>query len=711
MENQTQYLVSGGVRGTLPWMAPELLNGSRSRVSDKVEVFSFGISMREILTGEEPYANMHCGAILNERCDSERKNLMEQCWSSDPDIRPSFTEITNRLQAMSNALQGKKMGSDVQIQRYGIYDVLQAELGMKLVMLRDIDQSAIDGDRSTIIPETISTDDPSDVPNELPIVGMSNELPFDDQLPAVGMTNELHVDGSSSDDSSNGLVQDGDIHEVDSDDSSTYQLLPRVNSGKHKLSSVSVLTKLHDVLSDLKWVNAMNVEMKALEKNSVWDLFPLPNGKKVVGCRWVFTIKYKVDGSIDWYKARLVAKGYTQTYGVDYQETFAHVAKLNIVHVLLSLAANQDWLLLQFNVKNAFLHSDLKEEVYIDVPPRIVTSDDQEEVQRLQKYLNTEFEMKELALSSFYSISNCVEFLRRYTNDQVPIFLSTQAKSFFFTMAARKVMLERRIVWEDLSLADVIRSDNLVERYRLHKDLVNFIRRNVLGTSNKGNLTLESTRVLFAKLTHCDVLFGFLIFKSILSKFKHAATYQRGSTIHLCLITQLCELVGVQKRPDDLCPRTTKDIDINMMNLSNVMCDVAHNDLRPVLPSTASQDKKIAYLKSEINSLRKQFVDFKFLVNQPSSSPLVSNSFSWPSLSQTSSNPSSFVLELSLRPPKLVPYRHIDHSSISYHTVASSDEDEECLDHDLCPGDVPVEDVIATRSSVGLEDLSQLEEF
>ncbi|XP_068319576.1 RAF-like serine/threonine-protein kinase PRAF [Pyrus communis] len=110
MENQTQYLVSGGVRGTLPWMAPELLNGSRSRVSDKVDVFSFGISMREILTGEEPYANMHCGAILNERCDSERKNLMEQCWSSDPDIRPSFTEITNRLQAMSNALQGKLNG-------------------------------------------------------------------------------------------------------------------------------------------------------------------------------------------------------------------------------------------------------------------------------------------------------------------------------------------------------------------------------------------------------------------------------------------------------------------------------------------------------------------------------------------------------------------------------------------------------------------------
>uniref|UniRef100_A0A453JT84 Protein kinase domain-containing protein n=1 Tax=Aegilops tauschii subsp. strangulata TaxID=200361 RepID=A0A453JT84_AEGTS len=60
-------LVSGGVRGTLPWMAPELLNGSSSKVSEKVDVFSFGIALWEILTGEEPYANMHCGAIIGIR--------------------------------------------------------------------------------------------------------------------------------------------------------------------------------------------------------------------------------------------------------------------------------------------------------------------------------------------------------------------------------------------------------------------------------------------------------------------------------------------------------------------------------------------------------------------------------------------------------------------------------------------------------------------
>ncbi|KAI9401436.1 hypothetical protein POPTR_001G123500v4 [Populus trichocarpa] len=114
-------LVTGGVRGTLPWMAPELLNGSSSKVSEKVDVFSFGIVLWEILTGEEPYANMHYGAIIGgivnntlrppvpSFCDSEWRLLMEQCWAPDPLARPSFTEITRRLRVMSAACQTKQI--------------------------------------------------------------------------------------------------------------------------------------------------------------------------------------------------------------------------------------------------------------------------------------------------------------------------------------------------------------------------------------------------------------------------------------------------------------------------------------------------------------------------------------------------------------------------------------------------------------------------
>ncbi|GAV67172.1 PB1 domain-containing protein/Pkinase_Tyr domain-containing protein [Cephalotus follicularis] len=121
-------LVTGGVRGTLPWMAPELLNGGSSKVSEKVDVFSFGIVLWEILTGEEPYANMHYGAIIGgivnntlrppvpSFCDHEWRFLMEQCWAPDPVGRPSFTEITRRLRIMSTACQTKPHSHQLQNQ-------------------------------------------------------------------------------------------------------------------------------------------------------------------------------------------------------------------------------------------------------------------------------------------------------------------------------------------------------------------------------------------------------------------------------------------------------------------------------------------------------------------------------------------------------------------------------------------------------------------
>ena len=100
-----------------------------------------------------------------------------------------------------------------------------------------------------------------------------------------------------------------------------------------------------------------------------WELIDLPKEKRAVGCKWVFTMKFKSDGSLERYKAHLVVKGFTQTYGIDYSETFAPVAKLNTVRVLLSIDVNSDWQLQQLGMKNDFLNGDLKEEVFMDAPP------------------------------------------------------------------------------------------------------------------------------------------------------------------------------------------------------------------------------------------------------------------------------------------------------------------------------------------------------
>ena len=98
----------------------------------------------------------------------------------------------------------------------------------------------------------------------------------------------------------------------------------------------------------------------------------LPVWKKVIGCRWVFTVKVNPDGSIARLKAHLVAKGYAQAYGVDYFDTFSLVSKLTSIRLFISLAATHGWDLHQLDIKNVFLHRDLAEEVYMEHPPGFV---------------------------------------------------------------------------------------------------------------------------------------------------------------------------------------------------------------------------------------------------------------------------------------------------------------------------------------------------
>ena len=186
-----------------------------------------------------------------------------------------------------------------------------------------------------------------------------------------------------------------------------------------------VPNSVQEALADPRWKAAMNEEMKSLQKNETWELVKCPPGKKPVGCRWIYTVKYKADGSIERFKATLVAKGYTQTYGIDYTETFAPVAKINTVRVLLSLAANLDWPLQQFDVKNAFLHGELSEEVYMDLPPGCMVSEKQcQKVCKLKKSL---YRLKQSPRAWFGRFTKSMRaFGYRQSNSDHTLFLKKQ---------------------------------------------------------------------------------------------------------------------------------------------------------------------------------------------------------------------------------------------------------------------------------------------
>ena len=135
-----------------------------------------------------------------------------------------------------------------------------------------------------------------------------------------------------------------------------------------------------------KWELAMKDEMSSLMSNQTWTLTKLPEGKKALQNKWVYKLKQEADGRRR-YKARLVVKGFQQKEGIDYTEIFSPVVKMTTIRVVLSIVAAEDLHLEQMDVKTAFLHGELEEELYMAQPQGFSTRGSEELVCRLQKSL------------------------------------------------------------------------------------------------------------------------------------------------------------------------------------------------------------------------------------------------------------------------------------------------------------------------------------
>ncbi|GJT96977.1 retrotransposon protein, putative, ty1-copia subclass [Tanacetum coccineum] len=159
-----------------------------------------------------------------------------------------------------------------------------------------------------------------------------------------------------------------------------------------------------------EWLEAINTEMQTMKDNQVWILVELPPNVRTVGSKWLFKKKTDIDGNVHTFKARLVAKGYTQTYGVDYGETFSPVAYIRAIRILLAIATFYDYEIWQMDVKTTFLNGHLSEDVYMVQPKRFMDLKHPNKVCKLQRSI---YGLKQASITSGSSVA----FLYLYVDD------------------------------------------------------------------------------------------------------------------------------------------------------------------------------------------------------------------------------------------------------------------------------------------------------
>jgi hypothetical protein len=152
----------------------------------------------------------------------------------------------------------------------------------------------------------------------------------------------------------------------------------------------------------------MDSELQSINKNKTRSLVKLPPGHRSIGLKWVFKLKRNVEGEIVKHKARLVAKGYVQKHGVDYDEVFAPVARLDTVRLFLAMAANWGWEVHHLDVKTAFLNGNLVEDVYVSQPDGYAVGGKEQMVYKLSKAL---YGLKQAPRAWNVKLDNCMKKL------------------------------------------------------------------------------------------------------------------------------------------------------------------------------------------------------------------------------------------------------------------------------------------------------------
>ena len=150
--------------------------------------------------------------------------------------------------------------------------------------------------------------------------------------------------------------------------------------------------KVDEALQGADWINFMHEELHQFVRNDVWELVPRPNGVNVTGTKWIFKNKSDKHGTVIRNKSRLVAQGYTQVERTDFDETFASVARLESIRILLAITSHLNFKLYQMDVKSAFLNGMLQEELFVEQPKCFVDPHRPDDVNKLKREL---YELKQ----------------------------------------------------------------------------------------------------------------------------------------------------------------------------------------------------------------------------------------------------------------------------------------------------------------------------